>query len=494
MPRERAPSSVSLSSTEIARVVAELAPLVGGRVQKIWVPEPRLVILEIFAQRATHLLLLSAIPDETRIHRATERPASPPTPYAFQGLLRAHLEPARLVSLEAVPGDRVVRLGFETPQGNRTLVGELTGRHGNLLLLDADGRILGLAVPSSSTTRPLRVGDLHTLPPPHAARERPSRFEGLEGEDFPISRAIEVHYAPIARERELREERREASRILARARKRFESALEKLEREASRAKDAEDLRRFGELLKPLVGKIERGSSSIEATEYTEAGPRTVRIPLRPELSPKENLERYFKDYRRMLAAGERIEGRRAELVAAKERIAALEARLAAAETRAEVEEVLGEAQRWSRRGAAPSTSEKKVRSPYRRFRSATGRTIWVGRSSKDNDALTFRIARGNDLWLHVRGTPGAHVVVPLDRGQAPDDETFLDACALATHFSRMRDEAVAEIASTRVKHLRKPKGGAPGAAIVTQEKTTRYRVEPARIERLLRSEDSASSP
>ena len=140
MPRERAPSSVSLSSTEIARVVAELAPLVGGRVQKLWVPEPRLVILEIFAQRATHLLLLSAIPDETRIHRATERPASPPTPYAFQGLLRAHLEPARLVSLEAVPGDRVVRLGFETPQGNRTLVGELTGRHRLVLVDVVDGR------------------------------------------------------------------------------------------------------------------------------------------------------------------------------------------------------------------------------------------------------------------------------------------------------------------------------------------------------------------
>jgi predicted ribosome quality control (RQC) complex YloA/Tae2 family protein len=479
---------VSLSSTEIARVVAELAPLVGGRVQKIWVPEPRLAILELFARSETHLLLLSAIPDETRIHRATERPASPPTPHAFQGLLRAHLEPARLASLEAVPGDRVVRLGFETPQGRRTLVGELTGRHGNLLLLGPDDRILGLAVTSSSTTRPLRVGDVHTLPPPHPTRERPSRFEGVEGEGFPLSRAIEAHYAPIARERELREERREASRILARARKRFDGALDKLSSEAARAKDAEELRRLGDLLKPLVGRIERGSSWVEATEYTEAGPRTVRIPLRPELSPKENLERYFKEYRRMLSAGERIEARRAELLAQRERVAALEARLAEAETRAEVEEVLAEARRWSRRGVSTSTPEKSVRLPYRRFRSATGRTIWVGRSSKDNDALTFRTARGNDLWLHARGTPGAHVVVPLDRGQAPDDETFLDACALATHFSRMRDEPVAEIASTRVKHLRKPKGGPPGAAIVTQEKTTRYRVEPARIERLLRSE------
>lgn len=480
---------MSLSATEIEAVVSELAPLEGGRVQKIWVPEPRVVVLDIRAGGASHLLLVSALPDETRIHRASQRPPSPKTPFAFQGLLRAHLDPARLVSLRAVPGDRVVRLEFDTPEGPRVLVAELTGRHGNLLLLGPGDRILGLAIPSSSTTRPLRQGEIHTLPPPQPARDVPPRFVGQREGEFPISRAIEAHYAPISLEREGRELRREAARLLSQAKKRAERALEKLEAEAARARDAEELRRMGEMLKPLLGRIAKGQSWVDAIDYRETGPVEVRIPLRPELSPKENLERYFKNYRRMLSARERIAGRQAELRAERERALELLARLEGAREAEELEEVLAEARAFSRRGAGQKSSrEKRARLPYRSFRSASGKAIWVGRGSKDNDALSFRVAKGSDLWLHARGVPGAHVVVPLARGQAADTETFLDACALAVHFSQARDEAVAEVASTLVRNLRKPKGAPPGAVIMTQEKSTIYRSDGERIERLLRSE------
>ncbi len=481
---------MSLSAAEIERVTAELAPLEGGRVQKIWVPAPRVAVFEVRARGESHLLLVSALPDETRIHRASGRPASPPTPLAFQGLLRAHLDPARLVALRALPGERIVRMEFETPSGPRTLVAELLGRHGNLLFLGPEDRILGLAQPSPSTTRPLRPGVIYAPPPPRAASEAPPRFAPKEGEPFSISRAIEAHYTPLSLEREGREARREARRLVEQARRRAESALEKVEREAARARDADELLRMGELLKTALGRVQRGHAFVEATEYGEGGPRVVRIPLRPELSPKENLERYFKEYRRMVAARARIAERLEELRSARARAEELLARLDAAETPDAVEAVLDEARRLGRRGAgvAKAPVDRTERLPYRKFLSATGRPIWVGRGAKDNDVLTFRLARGNDLWLHARGVPGAHVVVPLQGGQPADAETFLDACALAAHFSRARDEAVAEIASTRVKHLRKPRGGAPGAAIVTQEKTTLYRHDPNRIERLLRSE------
>lgn len=246
---------------------------------------------------------------------------------------------------------------------------------------------------------------------------------------------------------------------------------------------------MGEMLKPLLGRIAKGQSWVDAIDYRETGPVEVRIPLRPELSPKENLERYFKNYRRMLSARERIAGRQAELRAERERALELLARLEGAREAEELEEVLAEARAFSRRGAGQKSSrEKRARLPYRSFRSASGKAIWVGRGSKDNDALSFRVAKGSDLWLHARGVPGAHVVVPLARGQAADTETFLDACALAVHFSQARDEAVAEVASTLVRNLRKPKGAPPGAVIMTQEKSTIYRSDGERIERLLRSE------
>jgi len=115
--------------------------------------------------------------------------------------------------------------------------------------------------------------------------------------------------------------------------------------------------------------------------------------------------------------------------------------------------------------------------------------IWVGRGAEENDVLTVRLARGNDLWMHARGRAGAHVVVRLDRGRAPDQETFLDAAHLAAHFSDARGEGQVEVASTRAKHVRKPRGAAPGAVTYSQEKVVLLRLEPARLERLLAEEE-----
>ncbi len=109
----------------------------------------------------------------------------------------------------------------------------------------------------------------------------------------------------------------------------------------------------------------------------------------------------------------------------------------------------------------------------------------------ENDALTRAVARGNDLWLHARGVGGAHVVARLDRGKAPDQETLLDAAHLAVHFSDARGASQADVAYTRAKHVRKPRGAAPGAVLYVQEKVILLRVEPARVERLLAEEEGA---
>ncbi|HET9753459.1 MAG TPA: NFACT RNA binding domain-containing protein, partial [Myxococcales bacterium] len=127
------------------------------------------------------------------------------------------------------------------------------------------------------------------------------------------------------------------------------------------------------------------------------------------------------------------------------------------------------------------------RLPYRRFGAVGTAPILVGRSARDNDALTFRVARGNDVWLHVRGVQGAHVVIP-GAGAAPDARTLGDASLLAVHFSSARGQDAVEVAWTRCKHVRKPKGAAPGSVIVTQEKVLRVRADEERLQALLRTE------
>jgi predicted ribosome quality control (RQC) complex YloA/Tae2 family protein len=142
----------------------------------------------------------------------------------------------------------------------------------------------------------------------------------------------------------------------------------------------------------------------------------------------------------------------------------------------------------SRKPARAAKSRARVERPppYREFRSSTGNAILVGRGADRNDELTFKVARGNDLWLHARDVPGAHVVVPLS-GRPVDGETLLDAATLAAHHSNARGESQVDVVYLPRKLVRKPPRSSPGSVTHSGGKTIRVRLEPARLERLLAS-------
>ncbi|MFY9345984.1 MAG: NFACT RNA binding domain-containing protein, partial [Planctomycetota bacterium] len=124
----------------------------------------------------------------------------------------------------------------------------------------------------------------------------------------------------------------------------------------------------------------------------------------------------------------------------------------------------------------------------RRFVSAEGYPIWVGRNNEQNDRLTMQLANGNDLWLHVGGgRPGSHVVVRLPKTKTASLETLLDAGTLAVHFSKARGEARIEVVYTQKKHVRKPKGLPAGAVVPAQTKSITVHRDEARLARLLAS-------
>ncbi|HET7825148.1 MAG TPA: NFACT family protein, partial [Anaeromyxobacter sp.] len=132
---------MSLTAAEIEAVVGELAVLAGARVDDVRVHTERALTLELAGRSGRARLLLSAEPDVTRLHAASTRPPRGGPPSAFQQLLRRELGGARLAALEALPGDRIVALRFDARGGALRLVAELTGRHGNVFLVDAGGVI-----------------------------------------------------------------------------------------------------------------------------------------------------------------------------------------------------------------------------------------------------------------------------------------------------------------------------------------------------------------
>lgn len=484
---------MSLTAREIDAVVTELAPLAGARVDEVRVHAERALTLELFGARGPVRLLLSAEPDVTRLHATRARPAREGNPPAFQHAARRDLEGARLAAIEAVPGDRVVALRFAGPQGAVSLVAELTGRHGNLFLVGPDGVIRASAGRNLSQRRDLVPGRPYVPPAPRPETSRaPARFAPVPGEAFPLSAALDAAYAAVEAERALAEARRRLREPLRAALARAGRALAKLADEAARVPAAEADRRAGELLARNLRLVRRGAREVVLTDWTAEGPREVTVALDPALSPQANVDRHFRRYRRIVESAARVEARAAEVRA---REAALRGLLAAVDAAAPEE--LDRLEREARRAGAgprPQATARRRRDeplpPYRTFRSVAGAAILVGRGPAENDALTVRVARGNDLWLHARGLPGAHVVVRTEKGRGPDQETFLDAAHLAAHFSDARGAPQAEIASTRAKFVRKAKGAAPGAVTYSQEKVTLLRLEPGRIERLLGEEET----
>jgi predicted ribosome quality control (RQC) complex YloA/Tae2 family protein len=508
---------VSLTVREIVAVVNELQPLVGSRVTSIWVHGERALSLEVHGRAGEALLLVTAEPDRSRLHAATRRPPQPESPFPFQAVLRREIEGTRVARIEAAPGDRVVVLELERPRpeishrpsgpaaagGERVrgpvrLVAELTGRHGNLFLVGDDGVILASAGRNLSQRRRLLAGEPYVAPSLRAAdsaanaplEERPSRFAPAGDGPFPLSASIEAAYERQEEERRLLEARRRLRDPLRAALARATRALEKLAEEALRVPAAEDDRRRADLLKTNLRNVRRGSREVTVTEWTPDGPREVRLAIDPALTPQANMERYYRRYRRIVDSAAQVAARAAEVRNLRDTLQALLAELEDAHLPA-LPRIEKEARRLGagpRRTTLPRKKREKL-PPYRTFRSASGAPIFVGRNAEQNDALTLRVARGNDLWLHARGLGGAHVVVRLEKGRAADQDTLLDAAHLAVHFSDARGEPQADVAYTRAKHVRKPKGAAPGAVTFSQERVLLLRVEPRRIERLLAEEE-----
>src|SRR5207302_3290285 len=88
--------------------------------------------------------------------------------------------------------------------------------------------------------------------------------------------------------------------------------------------------------------------------------------------------------------------------------------------------------------ARPPRKEKSQAKPFLRFTSEAGDAILVGRNSRENEKLTFGLARSHDLWLHANGAPGSHVVLRLEKGGELRKESLLDAATLALHYSNLR--------------------------------------------------------
>jgi len=474
---------MALTTTEITRVVAELAPaLIGGWIQKAYQPTSRTVVLEIRMPGHTHRLLLSAHPASTRIHLVTRALQNPQTPPAFCQYLRAHLHGARIDDLRQEGLDRIVSLVLTSKSGPQRLVAELTGNAANLLVLDPEERVL----------RDLnRSTDMYGKPyqPPVLSagaglRERDARFAAEAHAPFGLSGAIELHYAEKESTDGTAAVRDTRANQIKKTIKKQGRRVEAWRSDLAKAEKYKDYARYGELLKANLGTIKKGLESIVVVDYFDEALPQLTIPLDPTKSAQGNMDDYFRKQRKHATAERellpRIAQGEAELDALRRELHSIEQ--GTWQPAPPQPSANAPARRPDR--STPSERQDERRGPFRRFTSSDGLPIFVGRNARENDELTFGLAKSDDLWLHARGTPGSHVVVRLEKGSDPPQETLRDAATLALLYSDLKKSGKGDVIYTRRKWVKKAKGQAPGAVTVIQEKSLHVNLDKKRLDAL----------
>lgn len=455
------------------------ARLAGTHLERLWRPTETSLLIDFRALGRPRLFASL----ETRhpfVAVTTRWPDPPASPDRETLLLRKGLENARVTSVSAEDDRRLVFTLQPRHDHHAVLSIQLAGRYANAALLDRPPGAPEVELARLIADRPAIDRDSPPLPGgpvPFADRDDDAWLEAYaeaswQGHDL---RAFEARRAELLREARTAHARRTRT-------------VRALEADLEKAEQADAILHQGELLKSALHEVRPGLAGVEVVDWSDPEQRTILIPLDPSLSAAENLQRLFARYRKLERGQATILERLDAAQQAERALAELCARIARADTVATLEGLSGALRAAGVRPPAPPAPrgprESAERLPYRRFLAADGSEILVGRSARDNDALTFHVARGSDIFLHARDVPGSHVILRRRGKGEPSAEALLDAAALAAWASKLRGETIVDVLWVERKHVKKPRGAAAGLVQTASPRTLMVRHDPARIERL----------
>ena len=243
------------------------------------------------------------------------------------------------------------------------------------------------------------------------------------------------------------------------------------EKELVATYDRERLRQLGDILTANIHRIQKGQTMVQCEDFYDEEMKTIEIPLSPLLSPQQNAAKFYKDYARMKTAEKELTKQIA--IACEERtyLNSVLEELNRAQTEQELEEIRHELQETGYLKA--ESGKKRIKAgklPPMRFVSTDGYPIYVGRNNRQNEELTFKSARKDDLWLHASKVHGSHVIIAC-AGVTPPDDTVTQAAQLAAYYAETGGGQNIAVDVTPVKQVKKIPNGKPGMVIYHSYRT-----------------------
>jgi len=311
----------------------------------------------------------------------------------------------------------------------------------------------------------------------------PVPFANRVGETFAsLSDLLDTYYKDKAERDRVKQQASELIRRVENELQKNRHKLKKQEKELLATDNAEEFRQKGELLTTFLHQVPNDQDQVILDNYYTNQP--IIIALDKALTPSQNAQRYFKRYQKLKEAVKYL----TELI---EETKATILYLESVETvlnQAGLEEIAEIREELIQTGFIRRCQREKIqkRKKPEQYLASDGKTIiYVGRNNLQNEELTFKMARKEELWFHAKDIPGSHVVISgnLD----PSDEVKTDAAELAAYFSKGRLSNLVQVDMIEVKKLNKPTGGKPGFVTYTGQKTLRVTPDPEKIASMKKS-------
>jgi len=468
-----------MNEPTIKLICAELSDhLIGQKFGKIFALSRKKLAID-FRTSDGKYLFLSVEPNSPRIYliqrklKELEKNSRRQPP--FVSFLRKKLSNSTLHAIEKIEDERIIKflLTSVSEFGKAeqfTLVAQLTGRSSNLFLLDDNNIVLVSLSKTSDVGQQIGIG--YSVPETRNA-EKTKNQESFSSNGFDtLSEALDSFFLEQEEKERFKSQANSAKTNLSKQLKKQRKLKKKLSQDLSNHGEADRWKKLGDLLLANVSTAKRDGDLITLIDYFDESAPEIQIETDENLSITEAAENFFKRYTKARNAKAAISNRLLDLDKAIEK---LETKLASLLTAIEENNEEFVKQYSTKQTQKPQRKNKKKPEDSfkgaKHFVSTQGDDILVGKRSKDNDFLTFRIAKSLDYWLHAADYPGSHVIVRNPNRKEISQQTLLEAAQLAAFYSKAKKELKVAVNYTQKKYVNKPKGAQAGLVSLSNFRT-----------------------
>lgn len=475
---------MSLNQKEFLLIIEELQKLiVPSRIEKISEIENHLFIFKLYSQEKVNLLI-SLKPKDLRLHLTLFKNKAKDSPIAFVSFLRKYIQDGKIINIELLNKDRIVKFEIFKEKEVFYLIFEFFEKQMNALVLNSGYEVIYHLNPlreDLKLSEPYQLPDASNFQIKHMIPEDPKLL---------YNQVIDNYFEKNKNEQDFLLKKNDLQSFLKKESKNSTKVVANLSRQLEECSNWNEWLEKGELLKAHMHLIKKGMESITLSNYFQDPITELEISLNPTKDPITNIEQYFKKSKKLKNGVQYVSEKLKPAIEQKEKIEELFKEFQNIENKTDFEEFIDKynispiIKRFLNKKENKKNHIVKTSLPYQIFTSQSGKNIYVGKSSRDNDYLTFKVAKGNDLWLHTMDYPGSHIVVPLNKNEEADQETLLDAALLALNYSKAKKHNEATVMYTKKKFISKLKQAKPGQVQVSEYKTVLIELDQNRLNQI----------